>query len=72
MAGIPKILMPRLRQILADSNEFLSHSTLYAIFIDNRLKIFQKGLTEATDIGSRVDLTISYLVDKNKRAVKMP
>jgi len=67
MPGIPKILMPQLRQTLSDCEEFSSHRTLYAVFTDERIRIFQKGLDEATNVYSRVDLTINYLVEKHKK-----
>ena len=66
MAGIPKILMQPLLKAIMDCDEFSSHAILYAIFADDRLKPFQKGLNEAQSIRSRADLTISYLADKYK------
>jgi hypothetical protein len=65
--GIPADLRQHLRDVLMNCNEFGSHTQLRTVFSNaDELRPFRNNLPEATDLAARVDMTISYLVDKRR------
>jgi V8-like Glu-specific endopeptidase len=64
--GLPQILLSPLSQVLKDCDEFGTQSQLYSIFAAQELELWRQGLPEADNLTKRVDLTISYLMNKKK------
>lgn len=67
MPGIPQVLLLPLIQALRDCNEFQTQSRLYSIFTNEELWPWKDGLPEASSLSERVDLTISYLIQKRRK-----
>lgn len=64
MSGIPKALLIPLRQILSNCEEFQSHRQLSSVFIVEELSPWKGSLPEAESLKERVNLTISYLSNR--------
>lgn len=64
MPGIPKALLIPLRQVLSNCEEFHSQRQLSSVFIAEELSPWKSSLPEAESLKERVNLTISYLANK--------
>ena len=64
MAGIPKALLMALRQVLSSCDEFHSQRQLSSVFVAEELSPWKSSLPEAESLKERVNLTISYIANK--------
>jgi len=64
MPGIPRALLIPLRQILSNCEEFHSQRQLSSVFIVEELSPWKSSLPEAESLKERVNLTISYLSNR--------
>jgi hypothetical protein len=67
MSGIPAHLSNRLREALADCEQFETHRSLRSLFAHELLKPWRNSLPQADTMMGRVDATISFLHDKRRR-----
>lgn len=65
--GLPASTLGALRQTLLLCDEFESQRRLRAVFSAHELRPWQGGLPEADSMSERVELTISYLLEKRNR-----
>jgi putative CRISPR-associated protein (TIGR02619 family) len=66
MAGISNDLLFQLRQTLATCAEFSNDQTLRAVFIDQRINLYQNDIPQADSSAQRIDFLMSYLVDRSQ------
>lgn len=66
--GIPPNLNKEIRQALLDCGPLDTPASLRAVFIDNRISIWQNDLPEANSKTERVDQVISFLYKKQNDA----
>lgn len=67
MAGLAHELLADLRNVLLDCGPLASASDLRAVFVDQRIKPWRDNLPDASSTTSRMDVVISYLIDRRNR-----
>lgn len=60
-AGLPATLLADLRQTLMDCGEFVDDRTLRAVFVDDRIGLWQNAIPQAGGVAERVDRVIAVL-----------
>lgn len=68
MVGLAHELLADLRNVLLDCGPFVSTSDLRAVFVDQRIKPWRDNLPDASSTTSRMDVVISYLIDRHNRS----
>jgi hypothetical protein len=68
MKGIPKALLIPLRDVLSSCEEFHSNRQLSSVFIAEELSPWKSSLPEADSLRERVNLTVSYLSNKQNES----
>ncbi|MBN2391701.1 MAG: hypothetical protein JXR84_13330 [Anaerolineae bacterium] len=63
-SGIPSDIYNSLRKALLRQNIFSDDNSLKAVFVTNRIKLWQSGLPNATSPEDRVKKTIAYLCER--------
>lgn len=67
MAGLAHELLADLRNVLLDCGPLASASDLRTVFVDQRIKPWRDNLPDASSTTSRMDIVISYLIDRRNR-----
>lgn len=67
MKALSPDLLKQLRRVLTRCGPFEEERELRALFVDERLALWQEDLPHANSPGARVDLLVEYLYDKYHR-----
>lgn len=67
MAGLSKELFADLRATLLNCGPFYSGRALQTLFVDERLRPWRNNLPDASSNAGRVDIVISYLINRRNR-----